>query len=81
VREVRRYGGSSLEQVPVEVLCELEQVSRCVGFNGFSVFFGSFEFFNGFVARFGGFALVLLNSFFFTNLVFDDFVGSSFLIC
>jgi hypothetical protein len=27
VREVRRYGGSSLEQVPVEVLGELEQVS------------------------------------------------------
>jgi hypothetical protein len=56
---------------------------RCVGFNGFGVFFGSFEFFNGFVARFDGFIRVgfdlldLLNSFF-ANLIFNGFVGSSF---
>jgi hypothetical protein len=58
-------------------------LERFDGFVGFQrcVAFGSFEFFNGFVARFGGFALVLLNSFCFANVFFDGFVGSSFLTC
>jgi hypothetical protein len=58
-------------------------------FDGVGIFFGSFEFFNGFIGRVDGFIGVgsdLLNLlislfFFFSNLFLDGYIGSSFLTC
>jgi hypothetical protein len=65
----------------VEPFVSFKGYLRCVGFDRFGVIFGSFECLNGFVARLGGFAMGLLNSFIFVNLFFDSFISSSFLTC